>query len=53
MRRKRVKLGPGRPPWKRPKLTRLATLSELVQGGGKSGSNIDGDALSTRKKGVG
>jgi hypothetical protein len=50
---------PAQPPpapksaWKKPVLTRLGNLKDLVQGGGKSGSNVDHDPRSSRKKGTG
>lgn len=39
--------------WERPELVRMGHLKEFVQGGGKGGSNADGDPQSSGKNGMG
>lgn len=39
--------------WEEPRWRRLGDVRELVRGGGKLGSNLDGDPGSTRKSGAG
>ncbi len=45
--------GPVRKPWRTPRLRRLGTLEDLVLGGGKAGTLVDGDPRATRKRGTG
>ncbi|TNE48647.1 MAG: hypothetical protein EP343_14635 [Deltaproteobacteria bacterium] len=44
---------PSKRPWVRPSLERLGAIRDLVQGGGKVGSNLDGDPVTSRKQGTG
>ena len=43
----------GKRAWQSPSLTYIGDLADLVQGGGKRGSFIDGDPRSSRKGGGG
>ncbi|HEX2572720.1 MAG TPA: hypothetical protein VH877_24435 [Polyangia bacterium] len=45
--------GAGKRAWQTPALTYIGDLEDLVQGGGKRGSFIDGDPRSSRKGGGG
>lgn len=48
--------GPSKAPkraWQPPALTYIGDLEDLVQGGGKRGSFVDGDPRSSRKGGGG
>lgn len=44
---------PQRKPWASPQLRRLGSMTAMIQGGGKSGSNLDGDPRITFKSGTG
>lgn len=43
----------GKTEWITPQLTFVGRIRDIVQGGGKSGSNFDADPKNTAKSGVG